>query len=72
MCMDIVNYGFREKYDRLKRFGDMLSDMKNMIDWDRIKTLLPGLYSNNTEMGGGPNFDPIFMVKIMFLQPVQL
>ena len=35
MCMDIVNYGLREKYDQLKRFGDRLSDMKNMIDWDR-------------------------------------
>ena len=63
--MDIVNYGLREKYDQLKGFGDRLSDMKNMIDWDRIKTLLPDLYSNDTERGGRPNFDPAFMVKIL-------
>jgi hypothetical protein len=23
MCMDIVNYDLREKYDQLKRFGDL-------------------------------------------------
>ena len=68
--MDIVKYGLREKYEQLKRFGDRLSDMKNMIDWDRIKTLFPDLYSNDTERGGRPNFDPVFMVKIMFLQSV--
>jgi len=26
--MDIMNYGLREKYEQLKRFGDRLSDMK--------------------------------------------
>ena len=25
--MDIMNYGLREKYEQLKRFGDRLSDM---------------------------------------------
>ena len=68
MCMDMVNYGLREKYDQLKRFGDRLADMKTMIDWDRIKTHLSDLYSNDTERGGRPNFDPVFMVKILFLQ----
>ena len=31
--MDIVNHSFREKYDQLKRFGDRLADMKDVIDW---------------------------------------
>ncbi len=30
--MDIMNYGLREKYDQLKRFGDRLSDMKTIVD----------------------------------------
>ena len=42
--------------------------MKDIIDWDRIKPLLSDLYKNDTEKGGRPNFDPVFMVKIMFLQ----
>ena len=66
--MDIMNYGLREKYEQLKKFGDRLSDMKDIMDWDRIKPLLSELYRNDTEKGCRPNFDPVFMVKIMFLQ----
>jgi len=66
--MDIMNYGLREKYEQLKKFGDRLSDMKDVIQWDCIKPLLSDLYNNDTEKGGRPNFDPVFMVKIMFLQ----
>ena len=42
--------------------------MKDIIDWDRIKPILSDLYRNDTEKGGRPNFDPVFMVKNMFLQ----
>ena len=42
--------------------------MKDIINWDRIKPLLSDLYKNDTEKGGRPNFDPVFMIKIMFLQ----
>jgi len=63
-----MNYGLREKYEQLKKFGDRLSNMKDIIQWDRIKPLLIDLYNNDTEKGGRPNFDPLFMVKIMFLQ----
>ncbi|MHB1621772.1 MAG: hypothetical protein ACYCR9_00950 [Cuniculiplasma sp.] len=66
--MDIVNYDLHEKYDQLKKFGDKLSDIKDMIDWDRIKPMLDDLYNNHTGVGGGPNFDPVFMAKILFLQ----
>ncbi|MCL4480310.1 MAG: transposase [Candidatus Thermoplasmatota archaeon] len=50
--MDIMNYGVREKYEQLKKFGNRLSD----------------LYINDTEKGGRPNFDPVFMIKVMFLK----
>lgn len=66
--MDIMNYGRHEKYEQLKKFDDRLSDMKEIIDWDRIKPLISYLYKNNTEKGDMPNSDPAFMVKIMFLQ----
>jgi len=63
--MDIMNYGLRKKYEQLKKFGDRFSDMKNVIQWDRIKPLLSDLYNNDIEKGGRPNFDPVFTVKIM-------
>ena len=66
--MDIMNYSLREKYEQLKKFGDRLSDMKDIIDWDQIKPLLSDLYRNDTKKGGRPNFDPVFMIKVMFLQ----
>ena len=66
--MDIVNYGLHEKYDQLKKFGDKLSDMRNMVDWDQIRPILDDLYKNHTEVGGRHNFDPVFMAKILFLQ----
>ena len=66
--MDIMNYGLHERYEQLKKFGDRLSEKKDIIDWDRIKPLLSDLYKNDTEKGGRPNFDPVFMAKIMFLQ----
>jgi len=42
--------------------------MKNTVYWNCIKPLLSDIYKNGTEEGGRPNFDPVFMVKIMFLQ----
>ena len=30
--MNIMNYGLRGKYEQLKKFGDRLSDMKDIID----------------------------------------
>ena len=68
LSMDIMNYSLCEKYEHLKKFGDRLSEMKDLIDWDGIKPLLSDLYKNDTEKGGRPNFDPVFMVKVMFLQ----
>ena len=66
--MDIINYGLREKYEQFKKFGDRLSDVKEVIDWERIRPLLGDLYTNDSEKGGRPNFDPVFMIRIMFLQ----
>ena len=54
----------------MKRFGDRLSDMKTVIEWERIRPLLNDLYINNTEKGGRSNYDPILMVKILFLQSI--
>lgn len=52
----------------MKRFGDRLSGMKDIIGWDRIMPLLSDLYKNDAERVGRPNFDPVFKMKIMFLQ----
>jgi len=66
--MNIKNYGFREKYDELSRYGDRLAEMGKLVNWECIRPLLDDLYTNNTEKGGRPNNDPVLMVNILFLQ----
>ena len=68
--MDLVNYGLRERYEQLKKFGDKLVDIKDVIQWEGLRPLLKDLFINVTDKGGRPNFDEILMVKILFLQSV--
>ena len=57
-----------ERYEEFSRFGDRLAEMEKLVDWESFKPVLADLYRNNTDSGGGPNNDPISMVKILFLQ----
>ena len=68
--MDLVNYGLRERYEQLKKRGDKLAEIKNVIDWESLRPLLKDLFTNDTEQGGRPNYDEILMVKILFLQSI--
>ena len=34
--MDLVNYGLRERYEQLKKRGDKLAEIKNVIDWESL------------------------------------
>ena len=53
--MDLVNYGLRERYEQLKKRGDKLAEIKNVIDWESLRPLLKDLFTNDTEQGGRPN-----------------
>ena len=68
--MDLVNYGLRERYEQLKKRGDKLAEIKNVIDWESLRPLLKDLFTNDTDQGGRPNYDEILMVKILFLQAI--
>ena len=48
--------------------GDPSTDISDRIDFERIRPILSGLYENNTDKGGRPNYDPILMIKILLLQ----
>ena len=70
LSIDLVNYGLRERYEQLKKCGDKLAEMKNVIDWDSLRPLLKDLFTNDTEQGGRPNYDEMLMIKILFLQSI--
>ena len=63
-----MNYGIREKYDQYAKFGDRLAEMDKMINWEGSRSILSDLYRNDSEYGGRPNFEPILMLKVLFLQ----
>ena len=59
LSMDLVNYGLRERYEQLKKRGDKLAEIKNVIDWESLRPLLKDLFTNDTDQGGRPNYDEI-------------
>ena len=54
----------------MKKRGDKLAEIKNVIDWESLRHLLKDLFTNDTDQGGRPNYDEILMVKILFLQSI--
>ncbi len=63
-----IDFAFREEYERVKRLGDRLSEIENMIDWETFRPIVKGMYDNKTEKGGRPNIDEVVMIKILVLQ----
>ena len=66
--MNFENYGVSEKYKEYARYGDSLHEMGEKTDWDSLRPIFLDLYVNDTVNGGGPNIDPIIMVKVLFIQ----
>ncbi|MHB8360310.1 MAG: IS5 family transposase [Thermoplasmataceae archaeon] len=64
---NIVNYGLREAYQSLK-VKDKLAMIDPLIEWESLRSIVKGLYRNNTEKGGRPNVDEVVMLKTLFLQ----
>ena len=66
--MNLLQSSFPEWYKEIESLGDPLTGISDRIDFERIKPILANLFSNDTEKGGRPNYDPILMVKILLLQ----
>ena len=66
--MNLYHTGLSELYKEIESLGDPLTDISDRIDFERISPILADLFSNDTEKGGRPNYDPILMVKILLLQ----
>jgi IS5 family transposase len=66
--MNLLQTGLSDLYKEVENPGDPLSGIGNRMDFERIRSILSGLYDNDTDKGGRPNYDPILMVKILLLQ----
>ena len=66
--MNLYHAGLSELYKEIETLGDPLTGISDRIDFERIRPILSDLFTNDTDKGGRPNYDPILMVKILLLQ----
>ena len=65
--MNLYHTGLSELYKEIETLGDPLTGISDRIDFERIRPILSDLFTNDTDKGGRPNYDPILMVKILLL-----
>jgi len=68
MTETLLDFTLNQEYLRVKKLGDKLEQIKELLDWDAFKLLVEDLYDNKTDKGGRPNFDEVVMIKMLFLQ----
>ncbi len=44
--------------------------MGNQIDWESLRPIFDDLYLNDADIEGRPNFDPVMMAKVLFIQGI--
>ena len=66
--MNLYHTGLSELYREIEELGDPLTGISDPIDFEKIRPILADLFTNDTEKGGRPNYDPVLMIKILLLQ----
>jgi IS5 family transposase len=64
----LINFGVDELYRHVSKLGDRLAHVKELVDWEKYRPILAGLYKNRTEKGGRPNIDELAMPRALILQ----
>jgi len=62
------NFAIRDEYAKLSALGNTLGEISSLIDWDAFRPLLSDMYTNDEGKGGRPNYDVVFMIKLLVLQ----
>jgi len=65
------SYLFRQAYKDVEKLGDRLAEVEPLINWEKFRPILQGLFDNQGLQGGRPNVDPVLMVKLLVLQRAQ-
>jgi IS5 family transposase len=64
----LINFGVDELYRHVSKLGDRLAHVKELVDWEKYRPILAGLYKNRTEKEGRPNLDELAMLRALILQ----
>ena len=46
----LTDFALREEYKRLESFGDKLSEIESLIDWEPFRPMIDEMYNNKTEL----------------------
>ena len=63
-----IDYASGELYRHVSKLGDRLDKVRAIIDLEKFRPILKGMYNNQTEKGRRPNIDEILMLKVLVLQ----
>jgi IS5 family transposase len=55
-------------YEDVKKHGDKLNDIDQIVDWEIFRSILMQTYKNKTQKGGRPEIDVIVMFKALIIQ----
>ncbi|GAA5819854.1 MAG: IS5 family transposase [Methanobrevibacter sp. CfCl-M3] len=67
---NVINLSAEEMYEDVKKHGDKLNEINQIIDWEIFRSILSTPYKNKTNKGGRPEVDVIVMLKALIIQKI--
>lgn len=56
-----------QEYTKIAGLGNKLGKIRDIIDWERFRSIISEMYRDNKEIGGRPHNDEILMIKMLVL-----
>ena len=64
----LATFFIEKHYNEKLAKKDRLQEFNKIIDWERYRSIIQGIYDNKSTRGGRPNKDEVSMIKVLFLQ----
>ena len=58
----------RQAYQRVNGLGDRLKFIKNIINWEKFRSIIASVFYDNAETGGRPHTDEVLVMRVLALQ----
>lgn len=66
--MDFEHQMLKQAYERVHGLGDRLSFMKDIIEWEKFRSIIASVYHDNAVSGGRPHTDEVVLARSFALQ----
>ena len=53
-----MSYLLRDLYRDIEKLGDRLAEVESLIDWERFRVIIQGLYDNQAPKEADPTWTP--------------